>query len=408
MSLCGVPMNIPPLSQSPFRLASHASAPDTNRAAQQGSGSALASNSPASAPSRQEALALFERTLTMGYEKLQAKQQGAVNQFAAFEPLTAEKVAGNILGFIERRLQMDAAEGATQEQLQSRLEAGLAGFKKGFAEASEKLKALSMLSPEVKQDIGKTYDLVLTGIDALREKFIGNLPDVKQPPVPEQTTRQQAYGALANSSYQYASASSFSFQLVTAEGDKVTISASATQTFAANYSRGLDRNGQGMTEAMSATYAASRESYWSIQGDLNDDEMRAIEDLLGQVNKLANEFFNGNLDEAFNQALALGYDDKQITSFALHLTQVDVQRVSTAYQQFGDSPVQANLSERLLPLGQFVRDLLDTLNTAARFPEPQRLLADLSERIVAPEEGETVSHGERFRQFVEQVLQSLN
>ena len=32
---------------------------------------------------------------------------------------------------------MDVAEGATREQLESRLEAGLAGFKKGFAEASE-------------------------------------------------------------------------------------------------------------------------------------------------------------------------------------------------------------------------------------------------------------------------------
>ena len=257
-------MQIPPLSQSPFRLSSHAQTTDGNRSDNTRLQSGI-SRDPAvsSATSRQDALALFERTLTMGYEKLQAKQ-GAVGQFAAFEPLTAEKVAGNILGFIERRLQMDVAEGATQEQLASRLEAGLAGFKKGFAEASEKLKALSMLSPDVEQDIGKTYDLVLTGVDALREKFLGGLVKNEPTTTPEttpQATRQQAYAALASSSYQYASASSFSFQLTTAEGDKVTISASSAQAFSGQYARGVAGNNESyiLAETMSASYSSTRE-----------------------------------------------------------------------------------------------------------------------------------------------------
>src|SRR6187431_1466302 len=121
---------------------------------------------------RQTALQIVNRTLTLAYEKISSRGQAASAEYETFEPLTAEKVAGNILGFIERRLQMDVAEGATQEELQARLEAGLSGFKKGFAEASEKLEALSLLNPEIKADIGKTYDLVLEGIDDLRSKFI--------------------------------------------------------------------------------------------------------------------------------------------------------------------------------------------------------------------------------------------
>ena len=405
-------MQIPPLSQSPFRLSSHAQTTDGNRSDNTRLQSGI-SRDPAvsSATSRQDALALFERTLTMGYEKLQAKQ-GAVGQFAAFEPLTAGKVAGNILGFIERRLQMDVAEGATQEQLASRLEAGLAGFKKGFAEASEKLKALSMLSPDVEQDIGKTYDLVLTGVDALREKFLGGLVKNEPTTTPEttpQATRQQAYAALASSSYQYASASSFSFQLTTAEGDKVTISATSAQAFSGQYARGVAGNNESYTlaETMSASYSSTRESSWSIQGDLNDDEMQAIEELLGQINKLAGEFFNGNLDEAFNQALALGYDQQHITAFSLNLTQVEVQRVSTAYQQFNDAPIGENPGEHLLPVGKFVRDLLNALETANNFSEPETLLLDLSEKIVATDENETSSPAQRFRDFVEQVLHSM-
>ncbi len=405
-------MHIPPLSQSPFRLSSHGQATDGNPSNNTRVHSGVSRDTAvSSATSRQDALALFERTLTMGYEKLQAKQ-GAVGQFAAFELLTAEKVAGNILGFIERRLQMDAAEGATQEQLDSRLEAGLAGFKKGFAEASEKLKALSMLSPEVEQDIGKTYDLVLNGIDALREKFLGALlepePSTTSDVTP-QATRQQTYAALANSSYQYASASSFSFQLTTAEGDKVTISASNSQAFSGQYARGIAGSNEGyaLAEAMSASYSSTRESSWSIQGDLNDDELQAIEDLLGQINTLAGEFFNGNLDEAFNQALALGYDQEHITAFSLNLTQVEVQRVSMAYQQFNGAPADGNPGERLLPVGKFVRDLLSALETANNFSEPETLLLELSEKIVAADESETPSPAERFRDFVEQVLHSM-
>ena len=405
-------MHIPPLSQSPFRLSTHGQATDGNRSDNTRLHSGV-SRDPAvsSVTSRQDALALFERTLTMGYEKLQDKQ-GAVGQFAAFEPLTAEKVAGNILGFIERRLQMDIAKGATQEQLASRLEAGLAGFKKGFTEASEKLKALSMLSPEVEQDIGKTYDLVLSGVDALREKFLGGFVETEPKTAPDTTppaARQQAYAALASSSYQYASASSFSFQLTTAEGDKVTISASSSQAFSSQYVQGVAGSNESYTlaETMSASYSSTRESSWSIQGDLNDDEMQAIEDLLGQINKLAGEFFNLNLDEAFNQALALGYDQEHITAFSLNLTQVEVQRVSTAYQQFNDAPLDGNPGERLLPVGKFVRDLLDALETANNFSEPETLLLELSEKIVAEDDSETPSPTERFRSFVEQVLHSM-
>src|SRR5690606_29478577 len=99
------------------------------------------------AEASQKALRLVERTLAEAYEKMGLRIDKTKESTPGAGPLTAEKVARNILGFIERRLQMDIAEGATPEQLQSRLDAGLAGFKKGFAEASEKLKALSMLSP---------------------------------------------------------------------------------------------------------------------------------------------------------------------------------------------------------------------------------------------------------------------
>jgi hypothetical protein len=163
------------------------SLPQTNTAntfTQGGAGKAPAvssSDSSSLQDKRQTALQIVNRTLTMAYEKISSRGQAASAEYETFEPLTAEKVANNILGFIERRLQLDVAEGATQEELQARLDAGLAGFKKGFAEASEKLEALSLLSPEIKTDIGKTYDLVLEGVDELRSKFIQSTDVTDEP-----------------------------------------------------------------------------------------------------------------------------------------------------------------------------------------------------------------------------------
>ena len=217
------------------------------------------SNSSSLLDRRQSALQIVNRTLTAAYEKISSRGQAAGAEYKAFEPLTAEKVANNILGFIERRLQADVADGATQEQLQSRLEAGLSGFKKGFAEASEKLEALSLLSPEVKEDIGTTYDLVLKGVDELRSKFIQSTApdakakaeaeaaqptDVKSPDtktiktsdskassgeldVPDFLPATSAYLGYGN--YEYGRAREFSFELTTKEGDKVTIKASSSE-----------------------------------------------------------------------------------------------------------------------------------------------------------------------------------
>ncbi|HEY0891510.1 MAG TPA: DUF5610 domain-containing protein, partial [Cellvibrio sp.] len=270
---------------------------------------------------RQTALQIVNRTLTMVYEKISSRGQAASAEYETFEPLTAEKVANNILGFIERRLQLDVADGASQEELQARLDAGLAGFKKGFAEASEKLEALSLLSPEITADIGKTYDLVLEGVDELRSKFIQSTEaDVAEPKsnqpadvlktaepkksptkldVPEFLPATSSYLGYGN--YEYGRAREFSFELTTKEGDKVTIKATSSEGLAVEAGRA--GRGNNSVSALNASYSSSQSFSLSIEGELSEDELGAINDLLGRVNDLASEFFEGDLDVAFDQAM---------------------------------------------------------------------------------------------------------
>lgn len=356
----------------------------------------------------QKALRLVEQTLADAYEKMGLRIDKANGSSLAAGPLTAEKVAGNILGFIERRLQMDIADGATPEQLQSRLDAGLAGFEKGFAEASEKLKALSMLSPAIAQDIDKTYTLVTEGIDRLRQQL---LPTADTPSISTRAAElsEQASTLLLNSNYQYARASSFSFELTTAEGDKVAISVNSSRSYTTDYNAVATESARGdaRLENMRSNFTALASSSWSVEGDLNEDEVGAINKLLQQVDKLAVTFFEGDLDLAFDQALALGYDAEQITDFSLQLTQVEVQRVSATYQTFDNAPsVAMNLAERLLPVGQFIMHLLESLEDAHDFAKPKDLLIDLAAKM--PEKNNVDQPGERLANFISRIFDSMH
>lgn len=395
---------------------------------------------------RQAALSLVDRTLAAAYEKISSRGKSAVEAYESVEPLTATKVASNILGFIERRLQADVADGATQEQLQSRLEAGLSGFKKGFAEASEQLKALSLLSPEIEADLAQTNDLVLKGIDDLRSKFItatdqsaatttpesGSPPSVPAAPVQPSSEQPAAKQVVKSSSaaksetglqlptvlssgvsaslqprgnYDYASASQFSFELITAEGDKVTIRASASTGVSGQY--GADGYDVGVSSSQSVSF--------SVDGELSQSELKAINDLLGRVNDLAGQFFAGNLDEAFDQAVNLGYDESQIGSFALDLVQVDIQLVpeatdtsatetpTDAVPEQSDSSSLLSLSDQLYPLGNFIKRLLDALELPASIDDPKGLLLDASKNMIGKDD-EGVVQATRFSDFVKKIF----
>ncbi|MEN0037507.1 MAG: DUF5610 domain-containing protein [Cellvibrio sp.] len=382
---------------------------------------------------RQAALQIVNRTLTAAYEKIASRGQAASAEYENFEPLTSEKVANNILGFIERRLQMDVAEGASQEDLQARLEAGLAGFKKGFAEASEKLEALSLLSPEIKSDIGKTYDLVLEGVDELRSKFIQSTQPTEEAPktaptttdvikttdgktsgtgkpatkleVPDFIPATSNYVGYGN--YEYGRAREFSFELTTKEGDKITIKASSSEGLALEAGRA--GRGNSSVGGLNASYSSSQSFSLSVDGDLNEAELTAINDLLGRVNDLAGQFFNGNLDAAFDQAMNMGYDAEQIGSFSLNLAQVEIQQVTQAYQTFepgrasGGSDTNKLLADQLLPLGNFIKDLLASLDRASEFGEPKSLLTNMAENITGETEVDQ-AQGKRFRDFMEEML----
>ena len=161
------------------------------------------------------------------------------------------------------------------------------------------------------------------------------------------------------------------FQLLTTEGDLVTISLRAKSGFDAV---GASATGSaGLAAYASVSSYSSSQFRVSVQGNLNTDELKAINDVLGQVSQVASQFFSGNVSQAFSSAASLGFDPKEIAGFALDLSQ----RTSLSIASVSDgSPTPA------VPSGTTTPTLPTTL-PAADTTTPATVATDTTTPAVA-------------------------
>lgn len=359
-----------------------------------------------------DSMAVFDQLLTEAYLKLSdtfalppelEAKMSEVEGYNNGQAVTAEKASNNILGFIERRLMLDQADGATQAELAARLEAGLEGFEKGFAQAKEQLEALALFSPEIEADIHQTYDLVHQGISSLKEKYVGITEPVQSTHKTSDTENSTANteptisapdlaSTLSSPNNFFAQRNDFSFDLKTRDGDTVTIRASAQEVNALKYGK-----------------ESSSNFSIEINGELDDDELAAINDLLSQVNDLATTFFSGDMNKAFEQALNVGYNYEEIAQFALKLTHSEVQANPTNYQTDNHIP----FTQRLDPIRDFAQQLLDTIETT-HLANQEEMLQQLAERIdtQAIDSTNAIDTEDkpplRFSSFVHLIVQAYN
>jgi len=96
--------------------------------------------------------------------------------------------------------------------------------------------------------------------------------------------------------------------LVTAEGDKVTLSTDAVlQAAYTRYDAHGRLRGYGLERhAETFQMASASDISLQIEGDLNDAERAEIQQALGTIEQFAADFFNGKGDEAPNQIFNLG------------------------------------------------------------------------------------------------------
>jgi hypothetical protein len=151
------------------------------------------------------------------------------------------------------------------------------------------------------------------------------------PPFPVVVPPTKGESTSLNVAERFAQSESFSLELRTKEGDRVTITFDHASAYQSSLS--ASRDGSGSSAAYSVSRAERSSFQFSIEGDLNDDERDAIHNLVQDMSMIADDFFSGDLQSAFDQASAFRMDRTHLASMSLELKQSMQYSVAAAYQE---------------------------------------------------------------------------
>jgi hypothetical protein len=308
---------------------------------------------------------------------------------------TPEKVADRIVGainqalglFINKHPQDNEADFFAQVRT---------GIEKGFNEARDILQSLNVLQGKVAEDIDKTYALVQDGLDRL---------ELKQPEAVSSMQYQELSTAMDQAT---------KIQIKTQDGDIVNIALS--QSFASSQTE-LQMQ-QGSTKINSFENSAALHSSFnvSIEGHLDKGEKQAIDDLLQNMHKIADKFFNGDIQSAFNHAQKIGYNVDQIAGFSMDLKMNQSIQAVSAYQQTSTAGQTVNTSmiKQAADFMEQARGMLSGVNQAlASFEKPDAAFKELFSGVAQMTAEKGIASGqikdlELLGGIVQKLMESIN
>lgn len=374
----------------------------------------------------------------------------------AFQPPSIDEVANNVLGFVENRIKQEASEGASPERLDNLLNQARAGVEEGFGQAREQIENYGLMTDQLDDEIDQSFDKINTGLDDLTETYVpsrvanevdeidrdsddedDSLEDQAEQVVgaPNNSANQQGGSPVEAGSVQsgsqnavssntgvnagYSSFNSVSesaaIEITTRDGDVVSFNLEQIQASFEGGELSGDRFGFESSQ-LAGQYQSGQYSY-SIDGELDEGEIQALNDLMIQIESMSEQFFSGDFEAAFQSALELGFDGEEIAGFSVNLSQTTVQQVS-AYQQVADmgdgaEVVDSNYGGRFDPLADFFDSLQAAFDRASQFSQPAQLVADLFDRMtndrieVLPEEAVESTPFEQMQAYMNALLDKL-
>jgi hypothetical protein len=151
---------------------------------------------------------------------------------------------------------------------------------------------------------------------------------------PPTTTTGGSPGTPAPTSGAFLLSERAGLKIVTQEGDvvRIRIRYAAAGEFTTSGAPAAGTGGAPATAGSAATGLAAYGSVGAslyqtagfsidVRGSLNDQELAAIQDVLGQVDQLASKFFSGDTSAAFAAGANLGFDPTVLAGYSLKLSQ---------------------------------------------------------------------------------------
>lgn len=240
----------------------------------------------------------------------------------------------------------------------------------------------------------------------------------------------QAAAALEKYQNAYSYSETMSLSLTTREGDQVTVDFRQLYAEYQQYKReqSYEEGPKGVRmfesrEALEATAFEERFAF-SVNGDLNEGELKAIFDVFEQVDKLSTDFFEGNIEQAFQKAMEMDVDMSQISNLSLNLTKTETRVTSyqqaAAYQGVQQQPVEGVKAEQedgdddasvadLPPYLQRMQDAIESLNERfenAREAFDEMMSGSLAQRY--PEIADRPSWFDRVSSFHDKLAEAAD
>ena len=318
-----------------------------------------------------------------------------------------EKVARNVLKFVGGVIRGAANGGASEEKLNGLFSQAREGVSRGFAMAEKDLAGF--MNEEIEQGMTKSRDLIDTGINDLETDIFG---------------RQQP-NAVTLSSLNAVAASdekSGSLLIRTKDGDEVSFSFESLRSFQASQQQSGGSDEQGDNNFLASYQQQTSYQYYersgisfSLKGELDEDELESIADLVGQVQDLADTFYSGDIDKAFEEALSLGFDDKELVGYALQLnrtTQTEVLKTYENIQHYNeDKSDNSKFGNVVSPIAQYLEKMMDTFANAESTLESNEdyntLIGGLINEMKDVQLPDLVSAINRFHAFNQTLLNGL-
>lgn len=260
------------------------------------------------------------------------------------EDFTPDKVAGRISDFVAQGLEAARSRGASEERLTEMYNAAVKGVEKGFAEAREILDELSMLSEPIAAQIDETEQLTFDALAGIAPGSASQTSPVSQ--------------VALGGAERFRNAEDMSLSVRTRDGDEVTINFSRNQSYDATYGAGADSEGNSVAW-MNVSRSESSQYEFSVKGELDEGELDALQQMIRDVSSVADEFFNGDVQKAFEDSADISFDASELQSMQLDMSYTRSLAQASTYEQVGglDQPVDKPGKR----LGQLMKDLADSV-----------------------------------------------
>lgn len=274
----------------------------------------------------------------------------------AAEKFDGEKVKEAVLSHVSKALAQARQRGVEEGEIQQLKQQALKGVEQGFGQALKDLDEMNQLSPKLTEKIDGTLQDIKK---AIQDDDYSSLSDSQKLAKAEQEGGFVSQGYFRNNQ-------SLNLMVRTRDGDQIQISLMQDRETMSQ----LRGDNQQLLGRWQLEQAGALQ--FSVTGNLSEQEKSALDDIINQVGSIANRFFNGELDSAFELAKDLDISGTELASLSLNLRETT--SMASAY---GEASGAKRLPQGLSPLAQFVEQVLGSAKQSEQAGFDKLLPVDL-------------------------------